>query len=219
MSGQPFAQHASHSSGRTLVLCDGDLPSYHAAWAARERAISEGPAASPANASSMPVMAPFGVPTIVEPMEHAVALQARALGLTSVATITSHAMPEDLPGHAESIALLNACYAAVRLGCDRVVYPASACTGESIDLDRMAAIADRAVLVARLCSLDSLAHHTPGIRIETPYVDLTDLQLADLLLDAELSPQALWWWGGSSEPARASLARWMRALEPMGFRV
>ncbi len=203
-------------AGRTLVLCDGDLPAYHAAWAARERAISDGP--SPTGASSMPVLAPFGVFAVTEPIEHAVTLQARALGLTCVAPITSHGHAEDLQGHAESLALINACYAAVRLNCDRVVYPTHACMGDSLDLDRIAAIADRSVLAARLCSLDALAHHTPGIRIETPYADLTDLQLADLFLDADLTPQALWWWGGTTESTRASQARWMQALEPMGFR-
>lgn len=219
MSGNQFSANQANA-GRTLVLCDGDLPSYHAAWAARERAISDGP--MPNGASSMPVVAPFGVAAIAEPLEHAVTLQARALGLTCVAAITSHTHGEDLLGHAESLALINACYAAVRLGCDRVVYPAHACMGDaggSLDLDRIAAIADRAVLAARLCSLDALSHHTPGIRIDTPYVDLTDLQLADLFLDADLSPQALWWWGGSTDSARAQQGRWMRALEPMGFRV
>lgn len=201
------------STGRTMVLCDGDLPAYHAAWAARERAISDGPA------TPMPVLAPFGVSPVREPIEHAVTLQARALGLTAVASVASQAHSEDLPGHAEALALINACYAAVQLGCDRVVYPAHACVGDAMDLDRVAAVADRAVLAARLCSLDALAHHTPGIRIETPYADLTDLQLADLFLDADLTPQALWWWGGADDAARAQQARWMRALEPMGFRV
>lgn len=207
-------------AGRSLVLCDGDLPSYYAAWAARERAIGDGPSGP----AGMPLLAPFSVGRtgsgrLADPMEHAVTLQGRALGLTSIASIGSHTAPEDLPGHGEALALVNACYAAVRLGCDRVVYAAHACVGESLDLDRIAAIADRAILAARLCSLDALAHHTPGIRVETPYADLTDLQLADLFLDADLSPQALWWWGGSTDSARAQQARWMRALEPMGFRV
>lgn len=204
-------------AGRTLVLCDGDLPAYHAAWAARERAISDGPSPS-GGVSSMPVLAPIGIMGVAEPVEHTVSLQARALGLSCVAPITAQCHAEDLLGHAESLALLNACYAAVRLGCDRVVYPAHACVGDSLDLDRIAAIADRAVLVARLCSLDALSHHTPGIRIETPYADLTDLQLADLFLDADLSPQALWWWGGASDSARQAQSRWMQALEPMGYR-
>lgn len=240
MNGPSSSSHGAPHASRALVLCDGDLPSYHAAWAARERAISDGPTPTSNGPALMPLLAPFAIDpphaSLPEPMEHAVTLQARALGLTCIAPITTHlphAHTEDLPGQAESLALINAAYAAVRLGCDRVIYPVHACIGESIDLDRMAAIADRAVLAARLCSLDARGHHTPGIRIETPYVDLTDLQLADLFLDADLSPQALWWWGGSAveggggaagggvvpDLARIARARWMRALEPMGFRV
>lgn len=213
-SSNPNAHPGTNPSARTLVLCDGDLPGFYAAWAARERAIADGPSAA------MPIMAPFHAgASVAEPIEHAVGLQARALGLTAVASVSAHAtQAEDLPGHAEAMALINACYAAVRLNCDRVVFPAHACVGESLDLDRVAAIADRAVLVARLCALDALAHHTPGIRVETPYADLTDVQLADLFLDADLSPRALWWWGASTDAARTEQGRWMRSLEPMGFK-
>ena len=56
----------------------------------------------------------------------------------------------------------------------------------TLALDRIAQIADRAVLVARLVAIDADAHGVPSIRIETPYADFTDRQIADLIADMEL---------------------------------
>jgi len=239
------SQPTNSTNPRALVLCDGDIPGFHAAWAARERATANGPG------SAMPLLVAFtsnptgsvsesgssggegGAGVGVEALEHAVTMQARALGLTAIASIHARGTnAEDLAGHRECIALTKACYAAAMLGCDRVIWPAHACVGESLDLDRIAQIADRSVLVARLVALDALAHRMPGIRIETPYVDLTDAQMADLFIDAELSASACWWWGGSesgeadkvgrrgqasSIAGQRAQQRWFDVLEPLGW--
>jgi hypothetical protein len=232
----------SGSVCRTLVLCDGDVAGFHAAWAARERVAGgigpDGAAAvAGAGEGALPLMVAFGgseMPgnAMMDAMTdartdariRAVDVQARVLGLTTLAPIGPRgAAAEDLPGHREAIALVHACYVAVRHGCERVVWPAHGGQGDALDLDRVAAIADRGVLAGRLVGLDALSHRVPSIRVETPYADLTDAQVADLFLDAELSPEGCWWWGGAEAGADGAAAerarrRWLGTLEALGWR-
>ena len=59
--------------------------------------------------------------------------------------------------------------------------PATGAAGDSLDLDQIAQITDRAGLVSRLVAIDADVHSVPSIRIETPYADFSDRQIADLI--------------------------------------
>jgi hypothetical protein len=123
------------------------------------------------------------------------------------------------PGpEAESHHLLSATHVAARQGFTTVLWPASAAAGDSLDLDRIAQIADRAILISRLVAIDADAHNVPGIRIETPFADFTDRQIADLIADMELPIETCWWWGAESIDALADREhrRWESALTAVG---
>ena len=169
------------------------------------------------DAGDPPVLLPFG-PLADGACAEALHRQAELFGLRLAEPLT----PLDRPNRAEAGAaaceamdLLEAAFLATRLGCRRVFWPASAGVGEGLDLDRIAEITDSALLVGRLVALRSSSHGMPGIHVHTPFADLTDRQLAELVQDMALPMQACWWWGGGGGTAGASEARrWAGVLEP-----
>jgi hypothetical protein len=123
-------------------------------------------------------------------------------------------------GGGVSQGLLAAAYVAAAHRCDRVVWPVQSpapVSGEDdVDLDRIAADVDRALLVSRLVALDADEHGRPGLRIETPYVDLSDRQLAELAFDMDVPVHLCWWWEGESGAAERE--RWLGTLRAVGWR-
>ncbi|HYE61066.1 MAG TPA: hypothetical protein VD997_03640 [Phycisphaerales bacterium] len=122
----------------------------------------------------------------------------------------------------EAHELLHATHGAASLGYERVLWPASGALGDSIDLDRVAAIADRALLIGRLVALDARTpggHNVPGIHIEAPYADFTDRQIADLVCDMELPVDTCWFWHAGEHDAEAERERrrWESALGAVGW--
>jgi len=122
--------------------------------------------------------------------------------------------------------LLSAASIAVANKCDLVVWPESAALGDNLDLDRIAQVADRALLVGRLTAVDSKEHGVASIRIEAPYADFTDKQIAELALDMAAPIEACWWWGGPPAAGRSGTtgpaiqrerARWTDALRAVGW--
>lgn len=126
-------------------------------------------------------------------------------------------------GRRETAMLLGAAWAAVRLGISRVVWPVHRLgDGESPSLEAAAKAVDRALLVTRLMSLDADEHGVPSFRIETPYADLTDRQMAELAADLD-APASLCWWhratGTSStlaDLAATERRRWTALLSDAG---
>jgi hypothetical protein len=165
-------------------------------------------------------MACLGLAARVE----AVSRQAELLGLEMIegpgllAAANGLATGVGSAGLRETLELTAACDAAARAGCDVVTWPAHAATGDALDLDRIAAIADRAVLVSRLVAIDSAAHGVPGIRVETPFADFTDRQIADLAAELELPTAACWWHDAAADDVEAQRERrrWMSALAAVG---
>lgn len=100
-----------------------------------------------------------------------------------------------LSGTRQSVMLLNACLEALSRSIPRVIWPVHAgggggggAEGSSTggDLEALAAISDRALLISQLMLVDS--GHTSrrhALRIETPYMDFTDAQMVDLALDMD----------------------------------
>lgn len=221
---------------RTLVLFDGDLPSVLAlAYAAEEAAIpSRRPAPSRVirgsgdlkggaghEAAPPPLVAPafFGLPDARE-RESALTRAIDLLGLERARDdhpdLTART---ELRGEDETRLLVHAAYVAASLGCDRVVWPVQ--FGEDLrsatpSLERVATTIDRALLVSRLVGLD-LDRTTGGLEIQTPFVDLSDRQIAELVMDIEAPLAGCWWWGNPSPAALAVHDRWGTLLRTLGW--
>jgi len=110
--------------------------------------------------------------------------------------------------HALVNRLVEAAFTAVELGLRRVVWPvqfggvdgvaadgvremggasSGASGGLDVDLDLVSDAWDKAVLVSRVASLD-----TPGVQIETPFLDLRDSELLELGVDLGAPVEASW---------------------------
>jgi hypothetical protein len=213
---------------KTLILSDGGLASLVACAVAKEAAAIDGRVH--AGISVVPAMNLWGVAGVTQGLrDRAIRAQAEIFGFELWEPLS--APPQALPGilelrEQETHGLIAVTQLAARKGCDVVVWPLQ-CAGPSasrdddgLDLDWIARAADKAVLASRLVAVDSDAHHKPGLRIEVPYLDVTDHQLADLAAEMELPMRACWWWTASrrdGEQAVAERERWLRALAFVGW--
>jgi hypothetical protein len=201
-------------SGKTLILSDAGPASLLACACIRESIalgqVGKGLAEAPTDAAVLPFPP-------VRPALQAIARQCELFTLP-VLSPTAAAEPAAPSPEAESHHLLSATHLAARNGFTTVLWPASAAAGDSLDLDRIAQITDRALLVSRLVAIDADSHGAPSIRIETPYADLTDRQIADLIADMELPIESCWWWGAEAIDALADREsrRWKSALATVG---
>lgn len=235
------AHPSSTRASRTLVLFDADVPSaLAAAYAAEQAAL--GPSAPvgalvgsgisarampgrerPAprdEAPAVPLLLPAyaGMP---EARERAAAL-ARTLDILGAQRAEGDppdvtTRPE-LDGPGQTRLLVHAALLALETGCDTVIWPIQ--LGEDLrgadpSVDRVARAIDRAMLIARLAGLD--ADLATGIDIQTPFVDLSERQIAELVMDIEAPLAACWWWGGTSPAALAAHDRWGTILRSLGW--
>lgn len=122
-------------------------------------------------------------------------------------------------GLADSAMLIAAGGLAIANGCRRVIWavqgggdgPESPAPVESI-----ARSLDRALLAGRLVSLEAEDAGLPEVVIETPLVDLTDAQLAELAMDLSAPVETCWWWGtGGIGAAGTERSRWGRVIPAM----
>lgn len=199
-------------AARILVLSDGSLPALVACAHAREAA-----AIGMMDAGKSPAVIAYGCLGQVARVE-AVSRQAELLGLELIQAPAVLSPTVGSAGLRETLELTAACDAGARAGCDLVTWPAHAAMGDALDLDRIAAIADRAVLVSRLVGIDAASHGVPGIRVEAPFADFTDRQIADLAAELELPTAACWWHEAAGDDAEAQRERrrWMSALAAVG---
>lgn len=119
--------------------------------------------------------------------------------------------------------LISAAAAAAEAGLGRVIWPIHAGPNPELDLDALADICDRALLVSQLATID-LPRAVSGnslraIKIETPYADFTDAELLELALDLDAPLGACWWCRSESSTesqspcgACAECVRWRQAL-------
>jgi len=147
---------------------------------------------------------------------NAVAVQASVLDLGVTHDDPSH------PGD-ETTMLLSAARAALGAGLDRVIW-AIHLGGHDPDawpdLDELATRMDKALLCGRLASLE--ASTQIGVSIETPLIDLTDRQLADLAADLAAPIETCWWWSIGTAglgPAGVEHDRFKPLLEQVGLTV
>jgi len=214
---------ASMAQGESvLVILDGDLTGLVAAACACEAAIGE-------RSCAEPILWYSGAPGDDQPRE-AARRQAAHLGVPIIEhTLDPAALGLDEPGEQisgeidalRSITLMIAGLRARAQGIGVVVCPDRAPTvrdhGDSVpDIDRAAAIADRAVLIERLVSLEG--ETASGVRIETPLADLTDDQVLDLALDLGVPLELCWWHSAQSgQSALESRRPWDDALSRIGL--
>lgn len=96
--------------------------------------------------------------------------------------------------HAHQTRLLtDAAYFAMQLGFRRLVWPIRIPEDHPDRISAIGTAIDRAMLVSRLVSLDATTETAPGIQIETPFVDLSDAQMLDLVADLALPLETCWW--------------------------
>lgn len=200
----------------TLILHDGGMAALLACGIAREAALlGAGATGTPAAVGAVL----FGTAGNARGRAAAVLRQCETLGVT-MHDVAQLSLSPDTPRR-EVHELLHMTGLAATLGYERVLWPTSGALGDSIDLDRVAAIVDRGLLVGRLVALDARDHGVPSIRVETPYADFTDRQIADLVCDMELPADQCWFWGpstnGPEADAERERRRWESALGAVGW--
>lgn len=194
------------TNDRILVLSDGGLPSLVACAAAGQ--------------SSGATVAPLLWEAGGEPDNRlaAVSRQAELCGLPiGKLPIPLGPPPGVTVGAIQSLALVHAATSAAAAGFATVVWPMHAGPGAEPDLDRVATAIDRALLVSRLVALDAVEHGIPAIRVDTPYADFTDRQMAELAIDLDAPIPACWWWGGQGGSAASERQRWTALLQSFGW--
>lgn len=189
----------------TLVLMDGSLPSLVAAAMAREGRLDR--------ESGSDGLLAWLVGS--ERMLACAVTQAEGLGFRVVAR--SDPSDEMSVERTSGIVLLASAIAGARLGCGSVVWAAHCASAGSeieVDIDRVAEAIDRATLVGRLASLEARAE----IEVQSPFIDLSDSQIADLAVDMGVEPSACWWATGDGV-AMAERRRWHGVLRERGMAV
>lgn len=116
--------------------------------------------------------------------------------------------------------LLDGCLEALRLDVAEVIWPvhSRAASEAELRVEVIADACDRSLLIGQLATLDAprTGPGSNGVRLETPYADLTDLQLAELLVDLGAPVTAAWWCEGNGDRQCASCAtclRWAATLK------
>ncbi len=219
---------------RTLVISDGDLAGILACSAASDAALH-----AEADAGKRRAIRPvLWIPAFRGPTAEARRWSARRQGeLFEMQIVEAPATDEALqapgsrskagggaggewPTHTRDVVLAS--IAAIELGCSTVLWPTHSVHSQSPDLDAVSRAVDRALLISRLISLDAELHGQPRFRIDAPYADLSDRQLADLVIDMDLPVQMCWWWhaerASQQEEFRAQHERWTTVLREVGWR-
>lgn len=125
--------------------------------------------------------------------------------------------PDDRPwealagGFGQSAMLLAAVSRASVLKCHRVIWPKCAAG----DLDSMLDASDRALLVQRLAMIEQERTNALDVQIDTPLLDLTDEQVAELAADLNAPIWSCWWRLEEVSQSRTAMderARWEQSL-------
>lgn len=203
-------------SPRTLIIVDGGLGGLLASVAASEAGVGQDEDARPV----------VWIPHVSGPSGDlrrlAAERQADLAGLAVQAGASERL--DSGPGRQLTQILVDAAYAGAEHGFESVLWPVHGGikgTGEGIDLEEITRSVDRALLVSRLVSLDAPDLGSQAVRIETPYADFSDRQMAELTMDLELPVDACWWWSarepGADAAAVQERARWIGVLEAAGW--
>lgn len=213
---------------KILVMVDGSLGSLVACSSAREAFLAwanapareghDSPASAPKPAGPMALLCAPDGPSREAKLAAAASI-ARACLLDPVALPGAIETPEMKEGERQSHLLIRALHHAASLGRDTLVWPASFGTsaGSGVDLDALSRAVDRALLVARLVGIDAADHGRSMVRIETPFADFDDRQVAELAADLGVPVRLCWWQSASGAEAERERHRWVSALLSVGW--
>ncbi len=183
-----------------IVVTEGDLPGLVASVIASEETVRADPLAGDAPVLWCPSARSL----------RAVRAHGRALGLRVLSADPPIATGVQ-PGERENHLLLQAGATALRHACPTIVWPVvpqGPAPDSPAPVEAIANIVNRATLMSRLVSLDAGQAGIPEVRVETPFVDLSDAQLADLACDVGARFEDCWWWADDSGAASVERARW-----------
>lgn len=207
------------------ILIDGGPGGLAAAWAAS--ACQDGGAGRPVFLLCIPRSQPARLAAArklisLAGVTHVVELHVPETPRFSINSPTAEAGARQVLSHI----LLEACAEAMKLDVSRLIWPvhSGAATEADLRTDMIADICDRSVLASQLASLDAprTGPGSRGVRIETPYADLTDMQVAELIVDFG-APLAACWWCDAADGSRgcatcSACRRWNAALKAAGAR-
>lgn len=206
-------------TGRTLIIVDGGLEGLLACMAASEAWTGR----DTADDRDRPaVWVPHVSGPSADVRHQAAERQADLAGLAILASGSERL--DTSAGRQLTQVLVDATYAGAEHGFQAVLWPVHGGlkgTGEGIDLEEVTRCVDRALLVSRLVSLDAPDLGSEAIRIETPYADFSDRQIAELAIDLDLPVETCWWWPSgetqTASEARAEQERWLDVLQAAGW--
>ncbi len=181
---------------RALVIDDGSLGGLLGVWtASREAALEDQPE---------PVLLfPVTGRAREDVRRGLVEQHASMCGIESVITTPPIGVPLGADaGALDCLVLTHAAMTGASMGTGRIIWPVHLSqlerAGESAEeLTRIANACDRAMLAGALASVDASGD---GVRIELPYADLSDEQIADLARDTMAPVDAAWWCEGEPGP-------------------
>lgn len=204
---------------QSLVILDGGLPALVAAAIESERMLADDGAAA--------LVLPCGTARVaIAEQRAAVQSQARFFRFETVESTIPQLSADLSPGTADTLTLLAAVEAARRYNCRRIVWPVQFHSDHDTlvrNLEPIAGAIDRAQLMGRLAMIEEAGFAgNAGLAIETPLVDLTDGQIADLVVDLDAPAYLAWWWRRLSDPGAELAAEqerrvWLAALRTAGW--
>lgn len=158
-----------------------------------------------------------GTPEEIELRRTAARIHADLLGLEELREAPAGAdLWADLPGGiGEAGLLLVAISEAIRDERSRVLWPKHVAG----DLDGMLDAADRALLIQRIGLIEQQRTSSPNLRIDTPLIDLSDQQVAELAVDLDAPLWASWWALPDAvdlNAAQAERSRWTEVVVKAG---
>ena len=214
----------------TLIISDGGVSALLAVAAASERRRLSGPAGADQSGTLIYVWCAEGP----ESPRKASASQVQA-DLYGLPVIPKH-IPiwrgeEPDAGWAYTLrVLLEAALLVRELGGGEILWPitAVAAAGGGPNVDELSRTVNAALLVSQLVSLSGPRPVTQpsedlprAVRVRTPYADLTDRQIADLILDMDLPVWTCWFWGEQDSETQDAAAkereRWIGVLREAGW--
>lgn len=205
-------------SVRTLVIGDGGLATGAACAAAVDARLSAG--ASTARGDVGVLWRPSSLvgPDRLAAATRSVDLFAGTYGFEALTDTKNPGVElsgevRGAAGLGVSATLLLGLAIAGRARCERVVWAmdSSPTTGgvDAVDLNESSRVLDRCLLLERLAMLES----DQEIRVEAPFADLSDQQVAEIALDLSVPVSACWWWTADDHARR----RWTAALQTVGW--
>lgn len=196
-------RHEQSGSVTRIVISDGSLPGLVAAAVASEETVRR----DNLGTGTPMIWVPVSRPASAESVQR----HASSLGVRVSEWSGGHEDGISVLGGAATRLLLDAGAVALDAGCSVIIWPVMHQARSSQQLPDVETIADsvnRATLVGRLVSLDAPSAGLPEVRFETPYVDMTDAQLAELACDLGVRFEDCWWWKSNSSEASVERARW-----------